>query len=305
MSQGPEDSSRVLERLRGLLPEVAPTLRYALSLPKPVDPVVRSYLRSHLGFWDLEVASALEIGVRRQGQEDGLVVDPARRAFVVLDGMGGQRTGDWAIQVLQRSFQDFPPIPHSHAPILQREQCPLFQAFHQGHLLVETFNQQHRASVGATAAGILVHGEDVHIAHIGDCRVYLRRAGQLHRCTVDHTLIEEYHRIRIAREQGLEEGEPLPMELSEDQQHYHNIIMRSLGFSPAEVAWSRRRLLQGDVLLLCSDGIWKELPPEVLEQMMLQPMPSLQHRADSLVQAVMQRGAPDNLSLILVEVPGD
>ena len=134
-------------------------------------------------------------------------------------------------------------------------------------------------------------GDSFHVAHVGDCRAYLLRDGEITQLTEDHSLAEEYQR----------RGEPLPA----SQQALANVLTRCLGIEPSVAVDTVGpvRYGAGDVLVLCSDGLTKVVtPPEILKQATLFA-PGEACRA--LVILARERGGPDNITVQILAIPVD
>jgi serine/threonine protein phosphatase PrpC len=285
-----------LERVRALLPDDAAAIAFARALPEPLDPVLRDYLRAHLGLWRLRAAHAIDLGAVREHQEDGVSLCPEGRAFAVFDGMGGQSSGIVATEAAQRAFHrcfprradQGPPRPSMPPPV---EALRLANAaIREG----QVFPHQGQA---ATAALIWSDGDCLHIGHVGDCRVYRLRGERLRLLTRDHSLVNEFERY-------WRESNPTPPRALTDEEleRYQNIVTRALGADvEVEVEHSVQTLEAGDLILLCSDGLWRALDDEALRAALLErPEAPLQARCDALLAAALARAPQDNLALVLV-----
>jgi protein phosphatase len=146
----------------------------------------------------------------------------------------------------------------------------------------------------AVAAALVRQEEDgvrAWIAHVGDCRAYVMRAGRLYQLTRDHTVV---HDMLL---QGLltpEEAENHPEALA---------LSRSLGRRQnVEIDVNDEPLGDGDILLLCTDGLWRTVPEEEIEKALYEPAQSAEAIARKLLVLALGAGAQDNVALEMVRV---
>jgi serine/threonine protein phosphatase PrpC len=226
----------------------------------------------------------------RANNEDRTTYCYSRDALlmVVTDGMGGHHYGEVAAQIAIQTLAD----------VFQREARPLladpFRFLQKGmtnaHHAILDYTARHRLkdTPRTTCVACVVQDNIAYWAHAGDSRLYLMRAGKTIAQTKDHS------RIRLLVEEGM---------ISEAQAAVHpdrNKIYSCLGSpTPPEIEFSRKMPLEhGDILLLCSDGLWGVLSTEHMTAALkganlLQAVPML------LTQAETKGGAHgDNLSVV-------
>lgn len=227
----------------------------------------RSELRTHPGL------------VRKVNEDSTLVRDDAA-LWLVADGMGGHANGRWASQTLVASFAALA------APVVG--EATLLAAFGDGNSAIFAEGKRAGAAMGTT--GVLLHiaGGTALCAWVGDSRAYRWRGGALARLTHDHSLVQEMvDRGSLAPEEA--EAHPLG-----------HVLSRAVG-ADAEVAADVRRdaARPGDRYLLCSDGLTKVVADDEIAQVLGEPPAAA---ADRLLALTLDRGAPDNVSIVLVEV---
>jgi serine/threonine protein phosphatase PrpC len=228
----------------------------------------------------------------RANNEDRVTYCYSRDALlmVVADGMGGHHYGEVAAQIAVQTLAD----------VFQREAKPLLadpfrflqKSMTNAHHAILDYTSRHRLkdTPRTTCVACVVQDNIAYWAHTGDSRLYLMRAGKTIAQTKDHS------RIRLLIEEGM---------LSEAQAAVHpdrNKIYSCLGSpTPPEIEFSRKMPLEhGDILLLCTDGMWGVLPAEMMASSLkganlLQAVPML------LNQAETRGGAHgDNLSVVAV-----
>jgi serine/threonine protein phosphatase PrpC len=133
-------------------------------------------------------------------------------------------------------------------------------------------------------------GSTLLVAHVGDSRAYLMRGGALRQLTEDHSLLNDYRKSRALTP---EEIEAFP---------HKNVIVRALGMKDAvQVDLVAERLREGDVLLLCSDGLSGMVPDARMAEILRGHPRDLRGAAQALVDAANEGGGQDNVTCVLVQ----
>jgi serine/threonine protein phosphatase PrpC/rubrerythrin len=212
--------------------------------------------------------------------------------FVVADGMGGHANGQDASRMAIQTIIDYmlPRISankHMEDEIflnLLRDgvQCAN-QAVHQRNL-------EERADMGTTMTAALVVGAMAYIANVGDSRTYLyREPDGLTKITHDHSVVASLVEAGI---------------IKPDDIYTHpkrNQIYRSLGEKPVvDIDSFKVSLKAGDKLLLCSDGLWDMVRDPEIQRLMSAPAPAPSKTGQELIQAALEGGGEDNVSVIVV-----
>jgi PPM family protein phosphatase len=148
--------------------------------------------------------------------------------------------------------------------------------------------------MGTTLTAAVIQGDLAHLVHVGDSRAYLLRAGALRQLTDDHTLV---NRMVKAGEITVAEAEVHP---------HRNVLVRALGTEP-DVPLDERDigLLEGDRLLLCSDGLTGMLTEEQIQAILESTPTAPQEAADRLVVAANRAGGVDNITVVVLDVLPD
>ncbi len=236
------------------------------------------------------VAAASHTGRVRHANQDAWSYSLDAGIFVVCDGMGGAVGGEIASRAATEAFLE-------HLATLNEAQRTI-EAITQA---VEAANRRvySRAAhepalhgMGTTLVGLLTHGRhEVAVVHIGDSRCYRWRGGELERCTEDHSLMAEQLRMGVLTE---EETLQSPM---------RNVITRAVGTRPTvEPEVQVLPVETGDVFLLCSDGLTRELPDAQIAEVLGREGQSLEERNTALLQAALAAGGRDNITTLLLEV---
>ena len=248
----------------------------------------------HNSLLDLEYAQLSDRGCVRENNEDYLgcalpaTPEEARTRgwlFALADGVGGQAQGQVAskaaIEKLVAGFREAPKH-EAHTGLLSR----LVQAAN-----THVYETGRSASPGGVAMATTIVAcalryDRVAVAHVGDSRCYLIRRGHAKPLTRDHTVASEQRRLGVA---------------SATNRH---LLSRSLGNDLfVAVDTSESFVLAGDVLLLCSDGLYASVTASDMAQVIGQRA-DLQAAAQELVALANQRDGSDNISLQLIRVRG-
>lgn len=221
----------------------------------------------------------------------------------VADGMGGMESGDVASAVAVRTVLSEAALSLVNAAPDAEAQISLVKEWvHKANEKVCAAMEQSRSRGGTTFLGCLLVDNRLAIAHVGDCRLYQIRNGECHLLTRDHSL---------AMALMMQEGSIAP-----DTLRHHpdrNRITRSLGertplphyfVDTLEVVTGRATmdLCNGDVLLLCSDGLWELVASAEIAEVVRRNKADLPSAARQLLGLTLQRGAPDNATVLLVQV---
>jgi protein phosphatase len=230
-----------------------------------------------------DVGVVTDIGQVRERNEDSFLIDPP--LYAVADGMGGHRGGEVASELALETVE----------ALASAGEGGLGDQVREANRAVFERSMTDRAvsGMGTTLTAVTVDDEGAHLAHVGDSRAYLLRAGALRQLTEDHTLV---NRMVKAGEISAEEAEVHP---------HRNVVTRALGTEPnVQVDEEDVPLLDGDRLLLCSDGLTNMVTTDQI-QAILEANPSAQDAATRLVRAANRAGGVDNITVIVVDAHDD
>ncbi|MDR1600048.1 MAG: Stp1/IreP family PP2C-type Ser/Thr phosphatase [Oscillospiraceae bacterium] len=228
--------------------------------------------------------SRTDTGRVRDKNEDAILIDPAG-LYIIADGMGGHRAGEVASSVAAQSLRR----SLAHAPF---DPGALSEAVALANQAVYEAARTHAECRGMGTTITLLWVDSTRasgalIAQIGDSRAYLLRGGRLHRCTRDHSIVDEMLRKKL---------------ITPDQARVHperSVITRAVGISPAVkpdlFEWDRQ---DGDLWLLCSDGLTDMLDDAAIASILRSRPP--EQAADILMSRALDQGGLDNISLLLV-----
>ena len=226
------------------------------------------------------VGVATDIGRVRERNEDSYLVEPP--LYAVADGMGGARGGAVASSMALDKLEElFRSGKGSLTELIGSANRAVFE---------RSISDRKVSGMGTTLTAATVDDEGAHLGHVGDSRAYLLRAGALRQLTDDHTLVNRM----------VKAGEITPQEAGT---HPHrNVLTRSVGTEPeVDVDVEDVPLIDGDRLLLCSDGL-TGMVTEPQIQAILEAAPDPQDAADRLIKAANRAGGIDNITVVILDI---
>ena len=206
-------------------------------------------------------------------------VGPLSNLFMVADGMGGHKAGDFASRFVVDTMVRCMGLYKSDSPVTALRKA------------IEKTNAQRdpdREGMGSTLVAATVDQDTMYVANVGDSRLYLFRDG-LSQITRDHSLVEEM--VSLGK---MERN-------SESYRSQKNIITRAVGIRPAVTAdFFEVSLKKDDCVLLCSDGLSNMAEESLIGSILAAPA-VLKEKTSRLIQAANENGGKDNIAVILIE----
>ena len=249
----------------------------------------------------IESGARTDLGRVRKNNEDYYSIDSSLQLYVLSDGMGGEAHGEvaskLAVQTVlthckQAENSRTTPIFGESSPEVTERTNRLASAIHLANRKVFETAAANVAQkgMGATIVAAWIDAQRLSIAHVGDSRVYLLRAGSMDQLTADHSLVAEKVRVGILTPQEADASE------------LQSVLTRAVGTnSTVEVDTDEQVLLVGDFVLLCSDGLTRMVTdPEIASTLLTSA--SAQESADRLVDLANDNGGADNVSVIVLSV---
>lgn len=228
-------------------------------------------------------AGLTDVGAARSINEDALIENTAAGIWVVADGMGGHAAGDVASKLVVQAFEQIsvPSTLAAYVDLAEQRLCDV-----NDHLLQLSHEQLENQTIGSTVVALLTQDRFAAIIWVGDSRAYRLRDGQLTMLIQEHTQAEE-----------LVERGVLAAEDAENHPTF-NVLTRAVGAqTPLYVDMEVLEVRQGDLYLLCSDGLNKGVgDQEILE--MLDPA-DLTGSVTRLVDRAIENGSRDNVTVLL------
>ena len=248
---------------------------------------------------ELEFGARSDTGRARENNEDSFRLAPELNLFVLSDGMGGQASGEVASRLAAetivahcREAQANPRLQligeriEGASDAANRLASAIRLANHVVHQAAQRNTAQ--TGMGATVVAMWFADEHMIVAHVGDSRAYRLRNGALEQLTQDHSFIAEQVR------QGMMTAEEA------SQSKLQNVLLRALGIDPdVQVEVSEELLMQGDTLLLCSDGLTHELSDAQIAAALCDT-DEAQEAAGRLVELANRAGGGDNITVIVL-----
>jgi protein phosphatase len=223
--------------------------------------------------------------VRASNQDSGY---SGVNLYLVADGMGGHAGGDIASALATQLVAKVDDVYQDSDQAIDALLTAMREANKNLSATVDKFG--YLAGMGTTMDAVIFTGGIANIAHIGDSRVYLLRDSKMQQITKDHTFVQQL----------IDSGK-----ITEEEALYHprrNVILRVLGDTSEEPEFDIHQLevMPGDRLLLCSDGLCGIVPSALIEQNM--KVTNLEEAIELLVDEAKEYGAPDNVTVLLLEI---
>lgn len=237
--------------------------------------------------FDWTSSACTDVGAVRELNEDAYLERPDLGLWLVADGMGGHLGGDVASHMVVSAMDSLEP-PRSLSKFVAAVERRLVET---NTRLRDYAERQETHTIGSTVVALLVHGEHAVCLWAGDSRMYRHRDGRLEQISQDHALVEE-----------LVERGVLTPEQAIDHPH-GNLVTRAVGaadrlFLDVEIV----AIQAGDLFILCSDGLEKEVAEEQMSIVARAGDPSqLSH---TLLARALAIGARDNVTVMTVAIHG-
>lgn len=230
------------------------------------------------------------VGYVRSNNEDSFDSVPELGFFVVADGLGGAAAGERASAVTVRTL-----TAEARAAGDTLTADTLVRAIELANLVIrlEAEHDPTLRGMGTTVTAAIVRTGNVQIVNAGDSRAYRLSGGQLECLTKDHTWVREFS-----------DASGVSLEQLKDHRYRH-VLTKAVGAEElvgAETVDAEFR--PGDILLLCSDGLHGVLSADVITQC-LECDSAAQEKAEALISATLECGAPDNVTVLVVRHPGE
>jgi protein phosphatase len=246
---------------------------------------------------NLTANGATDVGRVRSANQDSFLVDDKQSLFIVADGMGGHAGGEIASQLCISEISDFlqkqmndgvENTTFDHRENMITNLLAKSINYASSRIYERALEEPQLNGMGTTATVVKIDGSTAHWGHVGDSRLYLIRCGLIYQVTHDHSLVGEQVRAGIITEEEAEVHQ------------LRNIITRSVGYQEEEdVDCSSLDLEEGDLLLICSDGLHgKVSDKEISELVNDKKTESVQ----DLIDLANERGGDDNISAIVIEI---
>ena len=245
-----------------------------------------------------------DVGQKRDHNEDALLLDPGLGLYVVCDGMGGHAAGEvasaHAVKTVQRVMQENLALieeARKEKGVDARDRLITVVEGAVNTACSEIFSMatadNGKAGMGTTLVMMLVVGGKGLMAHVGDSRLYMVRAGQIHQLSEDHSYTSEMvKRGKMTREQARTSP-------------YANVITRAVGIQKnVQVDTLMFDMIPGDTFLLCSDGLhgYYDDPNDLADTLSQGDHDKI---PDTLINTANTRGGKDNITAVVMRAVAD
>ncbi|MCC6277489.1 MAG: Stp1/IreP family PP2C-type Ser/Thr phosphatase [Oligoflexia bacterium] len=238
----------------------------------------------------MKVVGQTDVGLKRENNQDHILVDPALGLYIVADGMGGHLGGEVASrlatvtiqEVIKKSWETESGV--SPYDLLQRAYMAASKAIYD-----KALENPKLKGMGTTAVAALVRENKIYFANVGDSRTYLIHPPHIWQLTEDHSLLNEQIRA------GLIKAENIPVFAAK------NVITRSVGFEDRVTCdVIERDVTDGDYYVMCSDGLSGLVPDRrICDVCLTLPFDEVTPR---LIEEAKRNGGDDNISVVLMHV---
>ena len=273
------------------------------------QPIMVSALLRQAAETYLTSAVLSDVGRVREKNEDNALTIRERGLYMVADGMGGHSSGEVASELSVESVRAFFENEATDAILrdafkahrkrakgafMRRsfDEFRLWKALEAANLHIYNTARQHEQfrDMGTTVVAAHFVGARVYIGYVGDSRVYRIRNGKIRQLTEDHSLANEYVRMKILRKEDL------------PRFPYKNVIVRALGLQEqVQIDTFYKEAKQGDFFLLCSDGLTDLVEDDYILDVILSAS-SPESACKRLVDEANARGGVDNITAMVVKV---
>ncbi|WP_076461952.1 Stp1/IreP family PP2C-type Ser/Thr phosphatase [Limosilactobacillus caccae] len=238
----------------------------------------------------MKVAYQTDIGHQRKQNQDRVNVftnDRGNQLLVIADGIGGNRSGDvaaeYTVTTLGKQFKKKPPLTPLEAIRWFARETQIVN----DQIVKKSKKKVKLRGMGTTMVAAIVFDSEIVVANIGDSRGYILHQQMLTQITIDHSLVNE-----LVKTGDISEEEALKLPQS-------NIITRAIGISSdARVEVNRFNLNQGDILLMCTDGLFKTVDRQAIIAVLVDETP-LTDKCNKLIKMANKAGGPDNITVLI------
>ena len=224
--------------------------------------------------------------------EKGLVL-------VVSDGMGGALAGDVASKMAIEAVRDVLMGNNTEGPECEPDSSLVDCLKHatlqaNRNIHYKSLEDSRCSGMGATLTGAAIKGDKLDLIQVGDSRAYVMRGAQIRLATKDQSLVQQLVDVgQISEEEA-------------ETHMFRNVILQALGAqTELTPATARIQIRQGDMVLLCSDGLSGKLRNEEIRQIVADSNQDLAAACAALVAAANERGGEDNITVVLARFTGD
>ena len=246
----------------------------------------------------IEVAGQTDVGRKRAHNEDNFAIMAEYGLYVVADGMGGHASGEIASKMAVDTLHEFFTATADDPERTWPYKMDRSKGYEENRLVtgiklcnLRIYEQAQRNAkqrgMGTTLAALFAVEDGIYVAHVGDSRSYRIRDGKIEQLTEDHSLLNDYKKMKKL---SAEEIENFP---------HKNVIVRALGMKESVVVdVSRIEPKEGDIFLLCSDGLSGMVTDPQIQEVLTRTS-ELEKAASQLIDLANAAGGNDNVTCVL------
>jgi serine/threonine protein phosphatase PrpC len=246
----------------------------------------------------IEVAGSSHVGMKRSHNEDRFLLLPDQALFCVADGMGGHASGEVASRLAVEELSEFFHLTAADRDVTWPYRMDPGRSYDENRLTtgIKLANRTifERAGAEANCRGmgttlVAAHfaADILYVGHVGDSRAYALRDGAMRQLTEDHSLLNDYLKARPLTQAQI------------DAFPHKNVIVRALGMrTTVQVDVVRLAPEDGDLYLLCSDGLSGMVPDAQLHEV-LTGVQDLEEACRQLIERANRAGGTDNITCVL------
>ena len=250
----------------------------------------------------VEAAGDTSVGMKRNHNEDNYAILPEEDLFIVADGMGGHASGEVASQMAIETMRDFFRATSQDPEATWPYKMDKSRGYQENRLItgiklanLRIFESAQRNAgqrgMGTTMVALLAFDDGVLVGHVGDSRVYRLRDGKLTQLTEDHSLLNDYIKMKRLS----------PEEIANFP--HKNVIVRALGMKESvKVDCFLDKPEAGDVYLMCTDGLSGPVSDEEIREITHQSGQDLVGASKGLIERANRNGGPDNITVVLTRI---
>lgn len=242
-------------------------------------------------------AGVTDVGKVREANEDYFLVDLDKRLYIVADGMGGHNAGEVASMnatesVNARLTSELLSEMSGDDEKIRNEMITAVKDAHSRIIQMAKAEERYRG-MGCTLVLAWIEGNSLHLCHVGDSRAYRCNNSGIHLLTTDHSHVMS---LVAAGKMTMEEARVSPLK---------NELSMAVGASVnIEPEYNRYAMSHGDIILLCSDGLWDMLSDEEIHEILRKKSP-LKTICQELIKRANQEGGRDNITVVVVRYEND
>ncbi|MFH1612483.1 MAG: Stp1/IreP family PP2C-type Ser/Thr phosphatase [bacterium] len=239
----------------------------------------------------IEYEIKTNVGKIRKLNEDNFLAIPSMNFFVVADGMGGHKCGEIASKIAVNTLKEILLLYKKNAEKNEEKMLIEAIAIANNEIYEQSIKNEFAKGMGTTITSVLIKNDVIYFANVGDSRTYLIRNSSIQQKTDDHSWVYDQVKNNLLSKE-------------EARVHkYRNIITRALGIEKnIKADIFKENLQEGDILLLCSDGLNTMLEDEKIKNIIIENSNNLKKCCQKLIDEANNKGGEDNITIIVVKV---